>query len=57
MVNAHLDTPTEKHSTLSLLDLLDQFRYCRAKDPRDKIYALLGLATDIEPTDCLDGVP
>jgi hypothetical protein len=34
-----------------LLDLLERFRYCEASDPRDKIYALLRLASDVNPGD------
>lgn len=34
---------------MELLDLLERFRYCEATDPRDKIYALLGLASDVQP--------
>ncbi|KAL3422617.1 heterokaryon incompatibility protein [Phlyctema vagabunda] len=32
--------------TSKLLDVLARFRYTRATDPRDKIYGLLGLASD-----------
>jgi hypothetical protein len=36
---------------MELLDLLERFRYCEATDPRDKIYAILGMASDIDPGD------
>jgi hypothetical protein len=36
---------------MELLDLLESFRYCEATDPRDKIYALMGLAFDVQPGD------
>jgi hypothetical protein len=36
---------------MELSDLLERFRYCEATDPRDKIYAILGMASDIDPGD------
>ena len=38
--------PLEQQMELS--DLLERFRYCEATDPRDKIYAILGMASDID---------
>jgi hypothetical protein len=37
-----------------LLDLLERFRYCEASKPRDKIYALLRVASDVNPGDVND---
>ena len=34
------------HQCRSLIELLNSFRNCRCSDPRDKVYALLGLAND-----------
>ena len=36
---------------MELLDLLQRFRYCIATDPRDKVYSLLGLSSDVEQGD------
>ena len=36
---------------MELLDLMQRFRYCEAKDPRDKVYSLLGLASDVNSGD------
>jgi len=38
--------PTNKLSTFRILDLIELFRFSKATDPRDKIYALVGLAQD-----------
>jgi len=42
-----------KHSNYesnALLTLLGSFRECASTDPRDKVYAMLGLAKDVQTT-------
>ena len=39
-----------RRQSTGILRLLTHFRHCEATDPRDKVYALLGLASDI-PSD------
>lgn len=38
--------PPNKLSAFRILDLIELFRFSKATDPRDKIYALVGLAQD-----------
>ncbi|PMD67515.1 HET-domain-containing protein [Hyaloscypha bicolor E] len=42
---------TQERRCVGLLDYLSTFRYCGATDPRDKVFALLGLAIDIDGSD------
>ncbi|PNP58229.1 hypothetical protein FNYG_15147 [Fusarium nygamai] len=45
----HPSTPsTSRKETRNLSNLLWKFRGCKATDPRDRVYALLGMATDMK---------
>lgn len=45
----HPSTPsTSRKQTRNLCNLLWKFRGCKATDPRDRVYALLGMATDMK---------
>ncbi|CVL02646.1 related to heterokaryon incompatibility protein [Fusarium mangiferae] len=45
----HPSTPsTSRKETRNLSSLLWKFRGCKATDPRDRVYALLGMATDMK---------
>jgi hypothetical protein len=46
MLNVWKPDATQPRSCSSLLGYLSKFRYCGATDPRDKVFALIGLATD-----------
>ncbi|ENH72736.1 Heterokaryon incompatibility protein 6, OR allele [Fusarium oxysporum f. sp. cubense race 1] len=41
-------SPTSRNQNRNLCGLLYKFRGCQATDPRDRVYALLGMATDMQ---------
>ncbi|KAL8917848.1 MAG: hypothetical protein Q9172_005670 [Xanthocarpia lactea] len=46
LFNSTMSEDSRRQET-GLLRLLTQFRHCEATDPRDKVYALLGMASDM----------
>jgi hypothetical protein len=48
MLNVWKPDATQQRGCSGLLDYLSKFRYCQATDPRDTVFALLGLTTDLE---------